>query len=104
MEGFHPFLIKIVESFLSERKKKTKCKNELSNMTILTCDIPQGTKIGPTLFLLLYNMIATWHKDRAKFADDLKMIALQKQNKIPDLQEMVTRQERDFLEKKTHHK
>jgi len=64
-QGFHPFLLKIVENFLSERKQKTKYKNELSNTTTLTYGIPQGTKLGPTLFLLLCNMIATWHKDCA---------------------------------------
>jgi len=61
MEGFHSFLIKIVESFLSERKQKTKYENELSNITTQTCGIPQGTK----LFSLLCKMMATWHKDRA---------------------------------------
>ncbi|KAK2717666.1 hypothetical protein QYM36_006443 [Artemia franciscana] len=69
-EGFHPFLIKIVESFLSERKQKTKYKNHPPNTTTLTCGIPQGTKQGPTLFLLLCNMMATWHKDRTKFATE----------------------------------
>ena len=59
MEGFHPFLIKIVESFLSERKQKTKYKNELSNTTTQTCRIPQEAKLGHTLLLLLCNMIAT---------------------------------------------
>ena len=99
---FLPF--KTAESFLSEQKQKTKYKNELSNTTTLTCGIPQGTKLGPTLFLLLCNMIATWHKDRAKFADDLTMIVLQKPNEILDLQEMVTKLKRDFSAKKTHHK
>ena len=74
MEGFHPFLIKIVENFLSERKQKNKYKNELSNTTTITCGIPQGTMLGPTLLLSLCNIIATWHKDRAKFTDDLTMI------------------------------
>ena len=41
-------------------------------------------------------MIATWHKDRVKFAHDLTLIVLQKQNEILDLQEMVTRLGRDF--------
>ncbi|KAK2702146.1 hypothetical protein QYM36_019276 [Artemia franciscana] len=44
-EGFHPFLIKIVESFLSERKQKTKYKNNPPNTTTLTFGIPQGTKL-----------------------------------------------------------
>ena len=70
MENFHPFLIKVVESFLSERKQKTKYKNQLSNTTTLTCGISQGTKLGPTLFLLLCNMIATWHKVRRQFNND----------------------------------
>ena len=70
MEGFYPFLIKIVESFLSERKRKTKYRNELSNTTTLTWVIPQGTKLDPTLFLLLCNMIATWHKVRRRLNND----------------------------------
>lgn len=100
MTNFHEFLRKIVESFLSKRKQKTRYKGELSDSTDLTCGIPQGTKIGPTLFLLLCNTIAKWHRDRAKFADDLTMMLLQRLCEILNLEEMVVKLERDYLERK----
>ena len=95
-EGFHPFLIKIVESFLSERKQKTKYKNNPPNTTTLTCGIPQGTKLGPTLFLLLCNMMATWHKNCTKSATEAE------RNPRPTGNDNKTGAR--FFSKKTHHK
>ena len=44
-----------VKSYLTNRSQKCKVNGELSNSSPLTCGIPQGSSLGPLLFLIYIN-------------------------------------------------
>jgi hypothetical protein len=50
-----PLLLNIVTSFLSNRSQVVKHKNIFSNPLPIYCGIPQGTLLGPLLFLVTIN-------------------------------------------------
>ena len=47
--------LKLFESYLTNRSQKCKVNGELSNSSPLTCGIPQGSSLGPLLFLIYIN-------------------------------------------------
>ena len=42
-------------SYLSGRKQVCKINNEISNTANITCGVPQGSNLGPLLFLVYIN-------------------------------------------------
>ena len=47
--------LKLFESYLTNRSQKCMVNGELSNSSPLTCGIPQGSSLGPLLFLIYIN-------------------------------------------------
>ena len=47
--------LKLFESYLTNRSQKCKVNGELSNSSPLTWGIPQGSSLGPFLFLIYIN-------------------------------------------------
>jgi hypothetical protein len=67
---------KWIESFLSQRSQSVRVEEELSEKVQVTSGIPQGSVLGPTLFLIYVNELPTVIKSRcAMFADDTKIYA-----------------------------
>ena len=61
-----------LKSYLTDRKQKTLAGGELSDFCILTCGIPQGSILGPLLFILYINDLPScgvYSKPRM-YADD----------------------------------
>ena len=58
--------------FLSDRKERVKlgkdCFSECGNVP---AGVPQGTKLGPWLFIVMINELTLTRSDHAKFVDDL---------------------------------
>ena len=58
-------------SKISDRKQYLEYHNTKSNLDDLTCGVPQGSILGPTVFLLYINDIKNFTTSRVfSFADD----------------------------------
>ena len=53
--GFRGLALKLIQSYLSNRKQYTEVENCKSDLTKLEYDVPQGSSLGPLLFLLYVN-------------------------------------------------
>ena len=47
--------LKLFHSYLTNRKQFIKNSDKNSNSKVLGCDVPQGSVLGPLLFLILVN-------------------------------------------------
>ena len=68
------FLVNIIASFLSNRSQVVKYKNVYSDSLPISCGVPQGTLLGPLLFLVMINNLANESADRWKFVDDMSLL------------------------------
>ena len=85
-----PLLVNIVISFLSDRSQVVKYKNTFSNPLPRYCGIPQGTLLGPLLFLVMINEIGKEFPQRWKYVDDLSILEVCHRNIKSDPVEILT--------------
>lgn len=66
-------LLPWVGDFLSGRKQQVRTNGATSDWRTVTCGVPQGTKLGPVVFLAMVNEVAVTHNNRWKFVDDITL-------------------------------
>ncbi|CAH1250897.1 Hypp8934 [Branchiostoma lanceolatum] len=74
--GVRRSIIPWVCAFLSNRQQRVKYQQVLSEWETLTCGVPQGTKLGPLVFLTLINDASPVSEDSAeawKYVDDMSL-------------------------------
>ena len=73
--GIAPVLVNWIKEFLSDRKQKVMVNGECSTWYEVTSGIPQGSVLGPTLFVMYINSLPDVISQSSSylFADDTKL-------------------------------
>lgn len=63
---------KLIESYLRNRRQKVRVKNSVSSESNINCGTPQGSTLGPLLFLVIINSLCKgkFHGKVTMYADD----------------------------------
>ena len=70
-----------INSFLQNRKRRVKVNGELSDWFIVKSGVPQGTVLGPILFVIYINDMPDVITSSCKiFADDKKIFSMVSQD------------------------
>ena len=69
--GFSQKTVAWFKSYLSDRAFKVNINNHFSDLSKISCTVPQGSILGPLLFLLYVNdMLQVVHSNLFLYADD----------------------------------
>ena len=81
--GIHEKMLNMIRDFLSDRTFKVIVGDSKSDSFKVTSGVPQGSVLGPILFLLYINDLPDNIKNHvALFADDVKMVAKSRTKKM----------------------
>lgn len=61
-------------SFLSNRKQRVKLGESISEWAVVNAGVPQGTKLGPILFLVMVNDLVPPNCQHWKYVDDVTIL------------------------------
>ena len=87
--GFHSKIIRRIESFLANRSQQVIVDGHMSIIAPIISNVPQGTVLGPILFLIFINDIASCasHSTLRCFADDTRICrSISDLNNVHELQ------------------
>ena len=76
-DGISGQLLLLIESFLANRKQRTVLNGKVSKWGSITAGVPQGSILGPLLFLIYINDLTDGVKCNVKlFADDTSILTV----------------------------
>ena len=78
----HPALLNWIAAFLTNRKQAVKIDGVLSDWTSVNGGVPQGTKLGVILFIVMTNKLLWEWNLRTKFVDDTSVLEIIPRNAI----------------------
>ena len=84
--GVERAIIPTISDFLSHRSQAVRYHGVTSSSRDITCGVPQGTKLGPILFLVMVNDAACSTENRWKYVDDLSLVEVVRKDQPPTLQ------------------
>jgi hypothetical protein len=67
---------KILESYLTDRRFQVKFKDELTTLRKTEASVPQGSVLGPILYLIYTSDLPTSDNTTAAFVDDTAILAI----------------------------
>lgn len=77
----HPWVIVWICSFLTDRQNQVRYHGELSSTRSMTAGVPQGTRLGPLLFLVLIDdALRESEVERWKYVDDMSLASAEPSN------------------------
>ena len=82
-------IINWIRSFLSDRKQRVKLANCHSDWQTLNGGVPQGSVLGPALFLVMINDLLIDWRDRWKYVDDSTFAERVTSTECSELQDLV---------------
>ena len=80
--GVSEVILRWISAFLSGRRQAVGVEETLSNWTVLRGGIPQGSKLGTVLFVIMTNSLLADRHLRAKFVDDTSALEILPRNSI----------------------
>ena len=89
--GIRPSVIAWIADFLTDRRQNVRYHDAMSDWSSIHAGVPQGTRLGPAIFLSMINDAAPPHDIKAfKYVDDMTLVESRTSSQPSRLQDAVT--------------